>query len=190
VHWQDVRSPGARKHLVTTLSGLPDFQTISVVLCKWHLKNVHVLTDPAFFYHSTARLLIERLSWFGKSRGDVVSLVLAQVKGHPPSKVHAYLKKLGSMPTSIEWAHLKPPPAFGTPKVRRLLQLADTASGAVFAAFEPDLWGYTDQSYIDLLKPAMWRPPGRALSKYGLKVGPWPDAGCAAEHGWLPAFYK
>jgi hypothetical protein len=94
------------------------------------------------------------------------------------------------MPTNIEWNHLTLPPTFGTPKVRRLLQLADTVSGAVFAAFEPDDWGYTDETYIDLLKPVMWRPPNGALSTYGLKVGPWPDANCAAEHGWLTGFYK
>jgi hypothetical protein len=168
---------------------LPDIRTISVVLCKWHLKNVSAITDPGFFYHWTARLLLERLSWFGNQVGGVVAPTFAQVKGHPPTMVVSYVRRLGSMPTTIDWDHLRTPPAFSTPRRRRLLQLADVASGAVFSAFEPDDWGYTDQTCLQMLKPTLWCPPGRDLWKYGLKVGPWPDKSCAAEHTWLANFY-
>lgn len=188
VHWVNVKASGARKLLIAAIAGLPDVQTVSVVLCKWHLPNVTAITDPGYFYHWTARLLVERLSWFGKAHNDKVRLTFAQVRGHSPSLVRSYLKRLGSMPTNIEWGYLSMPPSFSTPKTRKLLQLADAASGAVFGAFEPDPWGYTDQTYINMLKPIMWRPPGRDLWRYGMKVGPWPNKGCAVEHTWLQAF--
>lgn len=189
VHWKDLKATGARKHLVQTLAGLLDVRTISVVLCKWHLKNVNALTDPGYFYHWTARLLLERLSWFGKQMNATVAPTLAQVKGHPQRMVIDYFRRLGKMPTSIEWNHLRMPPSFSTPRTRRLLQLADVASGAVFAAFEPDDFGFSGQTYLSLLKPVMWVPPGRALWKYGLKGGPYSDPDCEKEYPWLSGFY-
>jgi len=107
---------------------------VSVVLCKWHLKNVNAIADLAFFYPWTARLLIERLSWFGKKHGKV-SLVLAQVKGHPHPSA-GLSEEARSDADEHRVAPPQPAAGVGTPKVRRLLQLADAASGAVFAAFE------------------------------------------------------
>lgn len=188
IHWQNVRTPGQRKHLASAVAAIPDVNTISVVLCKWHLPNVSTLTDPGYFYHWTCRLLVERLSYFGQKRGDTVAMTLAQVTGHAPSKVRAYLKRLGSMPTTIDWGSLKPVPTFSTPQKRRMLQLADTVSGAVYAAFAPDDWGFSEQGYLEIVKPTIWRRPGRKLWQDGLKYGPWPNDQCRAEHPWLEGF--
>jgi hypothetical protein len=108
IHWRNIKTPGQRKHLASAIAAVPDVKTISVVLCKWHLPNVSTLTDPSYFYHSTLRLLVERLSYFGQRQNDTVSMTLAQVTGHPPRKVIAYLKRLGVMPTTIEWGYLNP----------------------------------------------------------------------------------
>jgi len=96
---------------------------VSVVLCKWHLKNVNAITDLAFFYPWTARLLIERLSWFGKKHGNV-SLVLAQVKGRPHPSA-GLSEEARSDADEHRVAPPQPAAGVGTPKVRRLLQLAD-----------------------------------------------------------------
>jgi len=80
------------------------------------------------------------------------------------------------------------PPTIDTAANRRMLQLADSLSGAVHAAFEADDWGYTDQSYLEMLKPVIWCRPGRKLWQDGLKFGPWPSSACKAEHPWFEDF--
>lgn len=62
---------------------------------------------------------------------------------------------LQGIDTNIHWSGLKLPARVDTPRNRRMLQVADTASGAIFAAFEADPSGYTTRNYLDLLKPVI-----------------------------------
>ena len=163
VHWQNVKNTGQRKHLATYIASIPHVHTVSVVLCKGHLPNVQTLRQPEYLYNWTLRLLVERVSWFGNSHGDQVRLTFAEVPGLPLAKLTVYLAKLKANQTYIDWGALRLPPRIDTPKNRRMLQLADSASGAVFAAFEPDLWGYTEQGYLTILKPVIWRRPPEAV---------------------------
>ncbi len=189
VHWINVKNHGQRKHLAATVATLPQARTISVILCKHHLPNAQGLRDVDRLYNWTLRLLVERLSWFGEQAGAQVAMTFSQVKGMPPRKLLSYLKLLNARnEQSIHLPALKLPPRIDTPANRRMLQIADTASGAVFAAFEPDLWGYTTREYLDLIKPIIWKRPGRPLWKDGLKYGPWPSTSCGAEHPWFQAF--
>ncbi|MEX1046189.1 MAG: DUF3800 domain-containing protein [Actinomycetota bacterium] len=188
IHWQNVRAPGQRKLLSSVVAGMPGIQVISVVLCKWHLPNAEALRDPGRLYNWTLRLLIERLSWFGERNQVRVASTFSQVKGMPPERLQSYLLRLRDIETQISWPFLKLPPRIDTPANRHMLQIADTASGAVYAAFEWDDYGFTEQSYLQLLRPALWRRSGRPLWKDGLKYGPWPNEGCLAEHGWFDDF--
>lgn len=194
VHWSNVKAPGARRHLLSVVGEMP-VATISIVMCKWHLlKMSNMLTNPGYLYNWTARLLVERISQFGQANGGTVQMTFAQVKGHAPRLVTAYLEKLRSGPTDVNhplyWANLERWPAFSTPRKRRMLQISDVVSGAVFTAFESDEWGYTDQTYLKMVKPLMWCRPVRRLYEEGLKVGPWPHEGCAAEHTWFSDFLR
>lgn len=196
IHFHDVNSTGQRKYLAQTVAQVPGIKIISVVLCKFHLPNVVAIKQPGHLYNWTLRLLIERLSWFGKRNSAQVAMTFGQVKGLPPAKLLGYLSHIqdGNLGGNIEWDYLKMPPKINTPKNRRMIQLADTASGSIFTAFEADPWGYTDQSYINMLRPVLWRPPGGKLQVYGLKYGPWvagsssPPAECVQEHPWLASF--
>jgi hypothetical protein len=188
VHWVHVKNIGQRKHLASAIASVPDVQTISVVLCKFHLPNVSALKDPGYLYNWTLRFVVERLSWFGQQHGDQVAMTFAQVKGLEPATLTGYLDLLEHKETFIQWDHVKVPPRIDTPANRRMLQLADSASGAVYAAFERDQWGYTEQGYLELLKPVLWRRPGRPLWKDGLKYGPWPSEDCSQEHPWFEGF--
>lgn len=64
--------------------------------------------------------------------------------------------------------------------------IADTASGAVYAAFEWDEYGNTERRYLDTLRSRLGRPAGRALQTYGLKICPWPHP----RHSWVQAFCR
>jgi hypothetical protein len=188
IHWVNVKSPGQRSHLVNALISLAGVQTISVVLCKHHLPNAEGLHDVDRLYNWTLRLLVERMSWFGNHRGDVVGMTFSQVLGMDPKKLHTYIDVLSGIDTYIRWSALKLPARIDTPRNRRMLQIADTASGAVFAAFEPDPWNFTTREYLERLKPVIWCRSWRPLYKDGLKYGPWPDTNCAVEHDWFQDF--
>jgi hypothetical protein len=189
VHWQNVKGHGARRHLAATVAALPNVRVISVVLCKHHLQHAAGLHDPGRLYNWTLRLLVERLSWFGHRSGDTVAATFSQVKGLRPELLHDYIDKLrGRDDTYMEWASLMLPFGISTPTNRRMLQLADTASGAIFSAFEPDDLGYVTRDYLDIVRPALWRRPGRPLWRDGLKYGPWPSAECRTEHPWFDQF--
>ncbi len=55
-----------------------------------------------------------------------------------------------------------------------MLQVADLAGGACFAAFKSDAFGFTEQAYLRALKKRMWCRSDRELWQDELKVIPWP----------------
>lgn len=185
LHWQNVRSHSHRLYLCQSLAGMSDLSICSVVLSKWDLDNVTAIKDPTHLYNWTLRLLIERLSWFGKRACSKVVMHFAQVKGLPPDVIAAYLGRLQSpnTRTEIEWNWLHMPARVNTPRNQRMLQVADTASGAVYAAFEWDAYGNVETRYLETILPRIWCPPGGQLHDYGLKVAPWPHP----RHDWLAA---
>lgn len=191
IHWVNVKAPGQRKHLISTIVDIPNVRTVSVALCKFHLPNVNAIRDAGYLYNWTLRLLVERLSWFGESHGAQVGMTFAEVRGLNPKRLHDYVERLhASNNTYIAWDHLKLPARIDTPANRRMLQIADSASGAVFNAFEPDEWGFTEQGYLRILRPAIWRRAHRPMWKEGLKYGPWPSYECSQEHPWFADFCK
>lgn len=189
LHWVNVRSHGQRRHLIRTIADQTDIHTISVILCKHHLPPASGLRSAEYLYNWTLRLLLERVSWFAKDRGASTTLTFAQIKGVTPIVINTYLTRLQAMPTNIEWSHLRTPPRIDTPANRRMLQVADAASGAVYAAFEPDEYGQTEQGYLVAMKPRIWhRYSSHPLSKSGIKLGPWPNAAEALHVPWFADF--
>jgi hypothetical protein len=119
-----------------------------------------------------------------------VRATFAQVKGLPYQTLKDYLATLRQKPSSIRWGNLESPIKLATPDGRRMLQVADTASGAVYAAFERDAYDLTEQVFLQSLRPAIWVRSNRQFWQDGLKYGPWPNADCASEHPWFEEFCK
>jgi hypothetical protein len=135
--------------------------------------------------------MIERLSWFAHSLGDLLAVTFAQVRGLDPKRLTSYLSYLQeAKSTHIEWANLKMPPKVNAPANCRMLQVADLASGACFAAVNPDAFGFTEQAYLRALKKRMWCRSHRELWQDGLKVTPWPNSTCRAEYPWMIDFCR
>jgi hypothetical protein len=186
IHWVALNH-SQRRILSSAVATIPSVKLISVVLCKQHLPNAATIVRPEALYNWTFRLMIERLSWFGHHVGDTVQPTFAQVGGITPAVLAAYVARLLANSTYIDWSRLALPIRIDTPARRRMLQVADTASGAVMAAFEPDPWGMTEQAYIRAMQPIVWRRPGRQAWKDGLKYGPNPPT-CDPEHPWFAAW--
>lgn len=189
IHWVNVRSHSQRRHLVSTIADQSVVRTITVVLCKHHLQNVGAIKDGTYLYNWTLRLLLERVSWFSKDRNAETTLTFAQIKGITPATINSYLNPIKASSTNIEWSHLRLPAKIDTPPRRRMLQVADSASGAVYQAFEPDEFGQTEQAYLKDLRPVIWRRySSHSLVKSGLKLGPWPNSDEEKHVPWFADF--
>jgi hypothetical protein len=186
IHWTKVRSHPQRLHLCNAVSAVKDLLVISVVFSKWDVDDARAVRAPDDVYTWTLRLLVERLSWFGRHHQAQTVMHFAQVKGLPPQLIADSLSGLQHQATNIEWGHLMMPARVDTPHNQKMLQIADTASGAVYAAFEWDEYGNTERRYLETLHSRLWRPAGGTLQKHGLKICPWPHP----RHPWVQAFCR
>jgi hypothetical protein len=184
IHWTSVRSHPQRLHLCNAVHAVEGLHIVSVVFSKWAADDPLVVRTPDRLYTWTLRLLVERLSWFGRHHQARIVMHFAQVKGLPPGLIADHLSGLRHQATTIRWGHLTMPARVDTPRNQRMLQIADTASGAVYAAFEWDDYGNTERRYLESLHSHHWRPDGRTLQTHGLKICPWPHP----RHSWAQAF--
>jgi len=186
LHWVNVRSHSQRTHVAGALASLEQLHICSVVYSKWDVPASAGVGQPDYLYNWVLRLLVERLSWFAKERDGRLVMHFAEVKGLPPAVIADYLCRLQGKETQIKWPSLVMPARVNTPRNQRMLQVADAASGAVFAAFEWDEFGNVERRYLETIRPRIWAYRGGDLHSYGLKVNPWPHP----RHGWLREFCR
>lgn len=185
LHWNKVRRPEQRLGLATALGTQTWGRFVSVVACKDHLPQAaHLNDDGAYLY--TLRFLAERLSWFGRQYQGGVSLTLAHKVRFKRAKLLEYDERLrGLEDCRVDWRYLDLKAAkLDQPKRCELLQVADTVTSAIAAAFEPDLSGQAHPEYIDAFHPRIYRGKTGSLTSYGLKMHPWSDATKAA-YPWV-----
>ena len=155
-----------------------DFLTLSsVIVGKRHFTEFDSLTDDEA-YLATLRLLLERLSWIGKDRREVVCYTLSAIVRFKLSTLRAYEAILAqARDHRIRWEALDTTGGrIDQPPRVEQLQLADFVASATFAAFEPDQWGNTEQRYLQVLSPRLYRRERAGLTSCGLKMYPWNDA--------------
>src|SRR5690606_303400 len=135
-------------------------------------------------YLYTLRYLLERLSWYARDQRQTLSYTLAHIVRFKLSKLREYERRLQAQPgCNVVWSRLDPHGGrLDQPSRVELLQFADTAASATFAAFEPDKYGNTEQRYLTELKACLYRrgQATNALTSYGLKMHPWNDSTKAA----------
>lgn len=188
IHWINVKSHGQRLHLANTLLGFDQAYIVAVVFSKWDVPNASPdgVRQPDYLYNWLLRLMVERLSWFARDRGDAIHMTFAQVKGLDPAKLEQYVETLKSCNTQIAWEALHLPVRIDTPANRRMLQVADAACGVICSAFEWDDFGNNETRYLEVLKPRLWCRSAGKLHSYGLKLNPFPHP----RHPWATDFCK
>lgn len=154
----------------------------NVILCKRRLQaklpdgsGAHIKNpDPMYLY--AIRLLLERISWFiddaGASNKAIVTL--GHITRFKSEKLHEYRANLEflSDTNEIRWDVFAGHPfRLAATNEVELLQLADIAASALFAAIDPGKLGITERRYLDELAPLIYRRRGNVMS-YGLKVLP------------------
>lgn len=182
--WKNFRSHADRTHIAKSLGGLRWLRTVSVVACKRHLDPSGMNESQMYLYQ--LRFLLERLSWLAKSQGEQLSYTLAHIRRFKLEDLREYEHKLQSLDTSIDWHFIDARGGrIDQPQRLQPLQLADLVTSATAAAFNPDRYGNTEQSYLRHLSGRIYRGNGSgAVEKYGLKMHPWTQTTKAA-YPWI-----
>lgn len=155
----------AMRHLV----GLDFVRVFFVVVPKTTVPpGSGIGKDPELLYNFTARLLLERASWFARGRQLRAQVTFGAVKRLPASVLHDYVAGLqADTLCKIDWDWL-----MSRVKVEQAqsvigLQWADVAGRAIHHAIHPNKFGDIEPAYLLSLAPVIWEKP--KLHSYGLK---------------------
>jgi hypothetical protein len=175
LHWRNVKGHSQRLRIVQTLRDQQWLTISSVVVCKQHLTGTALDDDTAYLY--TLRYLLERLSWLARDQRRVLGYTLSHIVRFKTAKLRAYEDLLRHSPdVRVAWDWLDPKGGrIDQPSRVELLQLADSAASATFAAFERDTFGNTESRYLVEMSSRLYRRPGGKLTSYGLKMHPWSE---------------
>ncbi|MFE7612239.1 hypothetical protein [Streptomyces celluloflavus] len=159
----------------------------SVVVCKRHLVGASELNEDQAYMH-TLRFLLERLSWFARDSSVIMTYTLARIVRRELAKLREYEAHLrGGYDCRIHWPALDPKGGrIDQPKRIEMLQAADLAASATFAAFNPDKFGNVETRYLHELRPRLYRRGLSPVASYGLKMHPWTESTKAA-YSWVAA---
>jgi hypothetical protein len=185
LHWKSCKSEDNR-HVMSSMLGAADFlTTISVVVSHDHLPEAKKIREERQAYMQTFQFLLERLSWFGQSKGQQVEFCVERVVRmsdfrfkmllgaiHSKQPWDAYDARARSdhhaRRSGTKWGSVGSSWKLSTPEQVELLQLADMTASATFAAFSTG-----DRRWLRAISPRIWKKPGKPNSTYGLKIHPW-----------------
>ena len=169
LHWSvNLKTHSHRKHVSDQIGSFEPLTISSVVVHKPSLMGRGSgLSDHARLYNYAIRRLLERLSWYGRDSQRELVPTFAHIKRFPYQRLTGYLELLKTESTEVNWQWLREH-RIEQPQRRELLQIADLASGAIFAAVEPDGFGNFEPTYLLNLVPRLYRRKGGAISSYGL----------------------
>lgn len=174
LHWSKFKKHEDKLIVCRELMAEPSWTFIAVAIDKQHptvLKALGYRKKWQLYCHMT-RLLLERVSWFARDRGQGKARPIFEYRANMSyDGLKDYLQMLyGWVPPIqmawpfLEWEH------FSVQQKRqvRLLQATDALCGALSDALEISRKGFTEPRYILSLKTRLWRRNGNLFS-YGLK---------------------
>ncbi|MEW2566089.1 DUF3800 domain-containing protein [Streptomyces sp. NPDC047070] len=189
LHWVNLKKHEERVHAAKSL-GAQEWATIAnVIVCKRHLPGG---LDEKQAYLYTLRFLLERLSWFARDLPEgpaVLTYTLAHIVRMQIAHLRQYEAALQAQPTQIAWSALDPKGGkMDQPKRIEMLQCADLAASAAFAAFNADRFGNTERRYLEELAGRLYRrgAGSTCLTSYGMKMHPW-NGNTKAAYPWVAA---
>ena len=146
--------------------------TIAIVIRKTDLTDE--LRNEQRLYLYTLRLLLERLSWLGKSRQAIVKYTISHITRLKMEQLRSYEDALRNTPTEIKWNFLDPKGgSLNVPGKIEQLQMADLFASSIGIAFNaPSETRPTDHSYLENVYSRLWAPSPGKIHSYGLKMFP------------------
>lgn len=162
-----------------------NLRTISVVVHKPSLTSPEAFSENHRLYFYVVRLLCERISWYCRDNkitrdqgNGEVKLIFSNRSSMSYFDLRKYLSKLerrsdeGLTEQQIHW------PVIDTRRMETLtagkragLQVADAVAGSFYYATEYSPLGLTEDYYVRMLKPVVYRR-GKTYLGYGLEFFP------------------
>jgi hypothetical protein len=163
---------------------------MSVAVHKPSLTKTEAFQKPYYLYFYTARLLLERVSWYCRDHrppddtdDGCAWLIFSARRGLHREAIEEYLAllKRKSIPNDpladlsrnqIYWPSLATERVIVAPNNSFIgLQVADAVASGVGRAFERSAFGHTEARYIETLKPLLYKNWG-SYFRYGIKIFP------------------
>lgn len=166
LHWRDLRHL-EKKFVADELSKQPSVISY-IAMCKDRLNRTPMLTTSQGLYFYSVRFLVERITWYVSDSRGRVDLVFSNRSSLDYDQLGHYVRYLQREP-STQVRNVIDDIFTIAPSARKNLQLADCACGALFNSLEPDRQGSCEPSYLEILKPRLYRYGPKALG-YGLKI--------------------
>ena len=163
----------SQRHVVSSSLGKFGAATaVAVVIRKSELTDE--LRDENRLYLYALRLLLERLSWLGKSWRSTISYTLSHITRFKIEHLRSYEEALRNSNTEIKWEFLDPKGgSLNGPKNLVQLQMADLFASSIGIAFnEPNTTTSTESIHLENLYPRFWAPTPAKIHSYGLKIFP------------------
>lgn len=147
------------------------FTLITVSICKPELNHPTVIRDAQRLFFYTARLLLERLSWYVNDQRGRTDVVFSNRARFPATAFEDYISHLIPDPTCEIRPVIDNIEVKNTDQIK-MLQIADACASSLFNALNPDRFDNIEPSYFLRLSSKLYRR-GKLLS-YGLKMLPDP----------------
>lgn len=180
-----------RKFVVKTITDTGLFRCTYVAMKKEALGEDTRLKIRPLLYNYCTRYLLERITWLiGDQRGKV-NLIFENRTNTSYSDLEKYINEItnqrGNKIRKNVIQSFKPV-AKGQSKN---LQLADAIISSLFQALEVNELGLYESSYIERIKPFIYKRDGN-YSSYGLKLFPKPitDSELLSEYHWMDQFVE
>ena len=181
LHFRDLRHE-QRKFFAHRIS-LGSVRTISILISKPDVASPENFSAGSRLYFHAVRLLVEGLSWYcrdNKRKSDPgdgsVALVFSNRAAMDYEALRAYIERLENDRHALGYRAvpgiIRPDQLSTQTHGRRMgLQIADAVAGSHYYAVEPSPYGLTEDGYVRLLLPHVYRRHGQ-LWGYGIKLFP------------------
>lgn len=157
------------------------FRTVTVLSYKPDIRDVEAYQANKFLLHRyLTRLLVERVSWLCRDHvregeGDgTVDLIFSDRAAMSYADIRDYMRLLQRQTDTRGDCHIHWP-AINIDRLRAVqhsqlagLQIADAVASSTFYAVNPNRYGITDPSYLNLLRRQVYRRD-RLWLGYGMK---------------------
>lgn len=147
---------------------------VCVATDKKHPKvtNARWLKEKHALYNYSARLLLERLSWYARDNGNRKAFPIFEYRSNTNyDEMRDYFHYLRNLtpPTQISWGNVEYWDFRILPKKQsRLLQASDNLCGAIKDGLEYDGFGNVEPRYVQSFSSCFYRHRGKLFS-YGFK---------------------
>lgn len=179
LHFRKLKHP-ARRAAMARLAQYP-FVVSCVALWKPGITSSFLRTPP-HLYNYGCRFLIERLSWYAGDRGRQLNLFFENRASTSYAALQGYMQWIQNDPScTIRRGTVG---SFVPINANvKLVQVADFYASACASAFEPNVYGLAEESYLMAVRHQLYRGAG-GLFGTGLKI--FPDGGHnQARYPWL-----